>query len=366
MSISLVKNLLLPSEIRSIGEQILEGQRISATDALLLYTQAPLGFLGMLAEHVCTNKNGNLVYYIRNTHIEPTNICVHHCKFCSYSARLTGNAWELSIAEMTETVAGLAQDIKELHITGGVHPARDLAYYAQLVREIKSVRPDLHVKAFSAIEIDYLIKKAGLSFPEGLLMLKENGLDAIPGGGAEIFDEEIRQQICPDKTTSADYLLLHETAHNMGISSNATMLYGHIESYEHRIDHMNRLRELQDKTGGFQAFIPLKFKRENNEFDYLTELPLVEDLRNFAISRIFLDNFQHIKGYWPALGKQAAQLALSFGVDDMDGTINDSTKIYSLAGAEDQHPGMTADEMESMIRAAGKQPVERDGNYNPV
>ncbi len=366
MSISLVKNLLLPSEIRSIGEQILEGQRISATDALLLYTQAPLGFLGMLAEHVCTNKNGNLVYYIRNTHIEPTNICVHHCKFCSYSARLTGNAWELSIAEMTETVVGLAQDIKELHITGGVHPARDLAYYAQLVREIKSVRPDLHVKAFSAIEIDYLIKKTGLSFPEGLLMLKENGLDAIPGGGAEIFDEEIRQQICPDKTTSADYLLLHETAHNMGISSNATMLYGHIESYEHRIDHMNRLRELQDKTGGFQAFIPLKFKRENNEFDYLTELPLVEDLRNFAISRIFLDNFQHIKGYWPALGKQAAQLALSFGVDDMDGTINDSTKIYSLAGAEDQHPGMTADEMESMIRAAGKQPVERDGNYNPV
>lgn len=366
MSFIELKNLQLPEEIRKIGERVIDGQRISTAEAMELYTRAPLGFLGMLADHVCSVNNGQNVYYIRNTHIEPTNICVHHCKFCSYSARLTGNAWELSIPEMKQKVAGFAPDIRELHITGGVHPSRDLAYYASLLKEIKSVRPDLHVKAFSAIEIDYLIKKAGLSFAEGLSLLKENGLDAIPGGGAEIFDEEIRKQICPDKTTSEDYLLLHGTAHGMGISSNATMLYGHIETYGHRIDHMNRLRELQDKTGGFQAFIPLKFKRENNEFDYLNELPLLEDLRNFALSRIFLDNFRHIKGYWPALGKQAAQLALAFGVDDMDGTINDSTKIYSLAGAEDQHPGMTAEEMEAMIRAAGKIPVERDGNYNPV
>jgi aminodeoxyfutalosine synthase len=362
----LLNALNIPDELKSIGVNTLSGHRISPEEAILLYEKAPLGFLGMLAEHVCTGINGKNVFYIRNTHIEPTNICVHHCKFCSYSARLTGNAWELTIAEMKQKVAELTPDILELHITGGVHPARDLNYYAELVSEIKSIRPDIHLKAFSAIEIDYLIKKAGISFEEGLAILKENGLDAIPGGGAEIFDEDIRLQICPDKTTSSDYLLLHETAHKMGITSNATILYGHIETYAHRVDHMNRLREVQDRTNGFQAFIPLKFKRENNEFSHLIELPLTEDLRNFAVSRIFLDNFPHIKGYWPALGKQAAQLSLSFGVDDMDGTINDSTKIYSLAGAEDQNPGMTGTEMEELIRAAGKIPVERNGNYQKI
>ena len=366
MTFDLIENLTISNQLKLIGIKSLEGKRITPEEGMLLYTEAPLSYLGFLADSICRKINGDRVCYIRNAHIEPTNICIHHCRFCSYSARQTGEAWESSVNEMIENVKAFEPNIRELHITGGVHPSRDISYYGSLLQKIKEVRADLYVKAYSAVEIDDMVKKAGMSYKDGLHYLKDCGLDAIPGGGAEIFDEEIRKQICEDKTNAADWLLIHETAHQIGIGSNATMLYGHLEHYAHRIDHMQRLRDVQDRTGGFNAFIPLKFKNQNNEFNYIAESSVIEDLKNFAVSRIFLDNFRHIKAYWPALGKNIAQLSLSFGVDDLDGTINDSTKIYSLAGAEDQNPAMNESEMRQMIKAAGKTPYERDGAYNEV
>ncbi|MHC1708259.1 MAG: CofH family radical SAM protein [Bacteroidales bacterium] len=367
MSTIILNYTEIPEDIRKVADIVLNNQRISQEDALLLYTKADLGLLGILADHVRSVKNGDNTYYIRNYHIEPTNICVHDCKFCSYSARQTGNAWDFSIGEMLDQVKALDDNIKEVHIVGGVHPSRDVFYYATLVREIKQARPGLFIKAFSAIELDYMIRKAGMSFKEGLQLLKDSGLDGIPGGGAEIFDEKLRAVICADKTNSSDWLLIHQTAHEIGITTNATILYGHLESYEQRIDHMNRLRELQDKTGGFNTYIPLKYRKMNNPLGFeIGEVPVVEDLKNYAVSRIFLDNFQHIKAYWPMLGKEISGLALSFGVDDLDGTIQDSTKIYSLAGAEDQNPSMTPEEMQALIREAGKVPVERDGWYKTI
>ncbi len=235
-----------------------------------------------------------------------------------------------------------------------------------MLKDIKASRPNLHIKAFTAVEIEHMIKKAGISLQEGVQLLKEYGLDSIPGGGAEIFDETLRKEICSSKSTADQWLAIHEALHKGGIPSNATILYGHIESYAHRADHLNRLREVQDRTGGFNAFIPLKFKNKNNTMSDIKEVSVIEDLKNYAISRIFLDNFGHIKSYWPMTGKQLAQLALSFGVDDFDGTINDSTKIYSLAGSEEQNPSMTTEEMKQLIKDAKRVPVERDSVYNII
>jgi aminodeoxyfutalosine synthase len=235
-----------------------------------------------------------------------------------------------------------------------------------MIAEIKKIRPDLHVKAFTAVELEYMIKKAKVSLEEGLKTLKEYGLDSIPGGGAEIFHEEIRKQVCDEKASTNMWLEIHEAAHKQGIPSNATILYGHIENYFHRIDHLSRLRNLQDKTGGFNTFIPLKFRKENNTLSHIGEVSQIEDLRNFAVSRIFLDNFPHIKAYWPMLGKQLAQLSLSFGVDDIDGTIDDSTKIYSMAGATDKNPKMSTEELVNLIKQVNRIPIERDTLYNII
>jgi aminodeoxyfutalosine synthase len=247
-----------------------------------------------------------------------------------------------------------------------VHPQYDLHYWGKLLSKIKAHRPSIHIKAFSAIELDYMITKGGYSIEEGLKLLKNYGLDSIPGGGAEIFDEELRKMICDEKASSDLWLTIHETAHRLGIPSNATMLYGHIENYSHRIDHLERLRRLQDKTGGFNAFIPLKYKKTNNSMSYLGEVNLIEDLRNYAVSRIYLDNFAHIKAYWPMIGKESAQLSLSFGADDMDGTIDDTTKIYSMAGSKEDKPAMSTEEICQLIRQAGYTPVERDSLYHPL
>ncbi|MCX6271752.1 MAG: CofH family radical SAM protein [Bacteroidetes bacterium] len=356
----------MDGRIRDISQKVLDDIRITSEEGLLLFEKAGLGLLGMLADHVRRNKNGDNAYYIRNFHIEPTNLCVYNCKFCSYSARQTGNPWDYTIEEMLDQVRNLDTTIQELHIVGGVHPSRDVHHYATLIAEVKKVRPDLYIKAYSAIELDYMITRAGMTFSEGLSLLKEAGLNGIPGGGAEVFDEKIRSEICPDKTGSARWLEIHKAAHLLGIQTNATILYGHIEKYHHRIDHLNRLRELQDQTKGFNTFIPLKYKKMNNPMGEIGEVSVIEDLKNFAVSRIFLDNIPHIKSYWPMLGKQIAGLSLSFGVDDLDGTIQDSTRIYSLAGAEDQHPSMTVTEMELVIREAGRNPVERDGWYSEI
>ena len=231
--------------------------------------------------------------------------------------------------------------ITEVHIVGGVHPKMNLDFFCSLITKIKQHRPDLHIKAFTAVELDYMFKKAKLSIEEGMLKLKNAGLQSLPGGGAEIFDEEIRQQISADKVDADGWLKFVKQAHNLGMHTNATMLYGHIEKYRHRIDHMRRLRELQDKTGGFNTFIPLKFSNKNNDMSYVPESSVPEDMKMYAVARIYMDNFPHLKAYWPMLGRQNAQLSLSFGVNDIDGTIDDSTKIYSMAGSEEQRPAMS-------------------------
>ena len=341
-------------------------ERILPEEGLLLYEKGELGFLAMLAEKVRTRLNADNVYYIRNFHIEPTNICVNKCRFCSYSHHFSPKKWDLTLKEMLEIVRIADDDMKELHITGAVHPDKDLYYYADLLRKSKAIRPDLHIKALSAVELDYIIKKARINFEQGLKFLKDAGLDSIPGGGAEIFDDKIRQEICPTKVSSENWIKIHETAHRMGITSNATMLYGHIENYSHRIRHMSILRDSQDHYGGFNAFIPLKFRNHNNELSGLREVTVIEDMKNYAVSRIFLDNFPHLKGYWPMIGKPFAQLSLSFGVDDMDGTINDTTRIYSLAGASEQNPRMTVSEMKALILEAKRNPVERNSLYKPI
>ena len=242
----------------------------------------------------------------------------------------------------------------------------NLQFFADLLRQIKAHRPELHIKGFTAVELDYMFRKAKLSVQEGLQLLKDAGLDSLPGGGAEIFHPEVRTLICDDKVDGAGWLEIHETAHKLGMQSNATMLYGHIEKYFHRIDHMERLRELQDSTGGFNTFIPLKFRNRDNDMSNVKESSVIEDMRMYAIARLYMDNFPHLKAYWPMLGRQNAQLTLSFGVNDIDGTIDDSTKIYSMAGSEEQHPAMTTAQLVTLIKQVKRKPVERDTLYKVI
>ncbi len=363
------ENKTLDKGLRKIAEKVWNGVRLEIKDGLLLFREGQPGFLGMLANHVRERKNGNIAYFNRNFHIEPTNICVFSCAFCSYS-RLYKNreeGWELSLDEMMDRVRAYdGIPVTEVHIVGGVHPRMNLDFFCSLLDRIREHRPSLHIKAFTAVELDYMFRKAKLSVTEGLQKLKNSGLGSLPGGGAEIFDEKIRKQIAADKCTADEWLDIHRQAHLLGIRSNATMLYGHIENFVHRMDHLNRLRELQDETGGFNAFIPLKFRNRDNEMADVQEVTLLEDMRNYAVSRIFLDNFPHIKSYWPMIGRNSTQLSLSFGVDDVDGTIDDSTRIYSMAGSEEQTPVLSTRELVELITGAGRIPVERDTLYHVI
>jgi aminodeoxyfutalosine synthase len=359
----------LSIELSGIATKVINEQRISTADCNVLYEKGELGFLGILANLVRERKNGKVAYFNRNFHIEPTNVCVFACKFCSYSRlyKHKEDGWELSIEEMMDRVKAYdGKPVTEVHIVGGVHPKMDVHYFADLLRQIKAHRPEIHIKGFTAVELDYMFRKAKMSYQEGLEYLQKAGLDSLPGGGAEIFDEKVRAEICNDKCSSEEWLKMHETAHSLGMASNATMLYGHIESYENRADHMNRLREMQDRTKGFNTFIPLKFRNGDNEMSNIPEVTKIEDLKNYAVARIFLDNFNHIKAYWPMIGRNTAQISLSFGVDDIDGTIDDSTKIYSMAGAEEQSPSLTTDQLVDLILEAGKIPVERDTLYGVI
>lgn len=366
--LSIITEAQISADLQAIAHKVLHNERISTEDCLILYQQGELGFVGALADFVRFQKNENTVYFNKNIHIEPTNICIHNCTFCSYS-RKKGDplCWEMSIEDMQAMVSNIPNDsITEVHIVGGVHPDRGIDFYCNLLSAIKEIRPNIQIKAFTAVEIDFMAKKSGFFVSEILQKLKDAGLQTMPGGGAEIFDEPLRAQICPSKTTSERWLKIHETAHKNGIPTNATMLYGHIEDFSHRVDHLARLRNLQDKTNGFQAFIPLKYKKENNYLGIEQELPWNEDLRNFAISRIFLDNFKNIKAYWPMLGKELSQMTLEFGVNDFDGTINDSTKIYAMAGAEDSNPNLTEEQMIELISSVGRTAIERDSIYNTI
>lgn len=355
--------------LQPIGEKIINGRRITPEEGLLLFERAPLPFVGALANYVREKLHGNKTYFNRNFHIEPTNVCVFACAFCSYS-RLYAHreeGWELSIEQMMDIVKSYdGKPITEVHIVGGVHPKMNLAFFADLIKQIHAHRPDLHIKGFTAVELDYMFRKAKLSVEEGMKLLHEAGLQSLPGGGAEIFHPDIRQQICADKVDGTGWLHIHETAHNLGMHTNATMLYGHIEKYHHRIDHMERLRALQDKTKGFNTFIPLKFRNGDNEMSHVPESSIIEDLKLYAVARLYMDNFPHLKAYWPMLGRQNAQLTLSFGVNDIDGTIDDSTKIYSMAGSEEQTPAMSTAQLVSLIRQVKREPVERDTLYNEV
>lgn len=354
--------------MKRVIDRVETGRRISIEEALMLYKQAPLAELGVLATRIKEIKSGNEVYYNRNFHIEPTNLCVFNCRFCSYRrAADSPQAWDYSLDQIDNIARRYEQSpVTEVHIVGGVHPSHDLYYHIEMIRRIKAILPHVVLKAFSAIELAYMIERAGLSYTDGLTLLKAAGMETIPGGGAEIFDQQIRAQICPEKGSSESWLALHEAAHNIGIPSNATMLYGHIESIEHRLDHLNRLRTLQDRTSGFNAFIPLKYRNTGNQMSEIGEVSIVEDMRTLAISRIFLDNFPHIKAYWPMYGRTTTELALAFGADDIDGTIDDTTKIYSMAGAEDQSPSMNVEQIERLITNAGYKAVERDSFYNPI
>ena len=366
---NLISEAVTEKGLKIIAEKIFDKERISDGDALVLFEKGSLSFLGILANYIREDLHGDKTYFNRNFHIEPTNVCVFACKFCSYS-RLYAHrdeGWELSMQQMLDIVKSYdGKPITEVHIVGGVHPKMNLDFFCELLQKIKQHRPSLHIKGFTAVELDYMFRKAKLSVEEGMKKIHEAGLDSLPGGGAEIFHPEIREQICDDKVDTNGWLHIHEAAHDLGMHSNATMLYGHIEKYWHRIDHMRRLRELQDKTHGFNTFIPLKFRNKENDMSDVTESSIVEDMKMYAVARIYLDNFPHLKAYWPMLGRQNAQLSLSFGVNDIDGTIDDSTKIYSMAGSEEQNPAMTTEELVTLIKQVKRTPVERDTLYNVV
>ncbi len=357
------------STLQKIGTKVIHNERLSFEDGVYLFEHASLPYVGALANWKRESLHGDKTYFNKNFHIEPTNVCVFSCKFCSYSKLYAHKeeGWELTVDQMLDIVKSYdGKPVTEVHIVGGVHPKLTLEFFLELMRAIKAHRPDLHIKAFTPVELEYMFRKAKVSVEEGMRLAKEAGLDSLPGGGAEIFHPQIREQICADKATADQWLHIHKTAHELGMHSNATLLYGHIENFSHRIDHMERLRQLQDQTKGFNTFIPLKFRNSNNEMSNVPESILLDDLKMYAISRLYLDNFPHVKAYWPMLGRDAAQLTLSYGVNDIDGTIDDTTKIYSMAGSEEQNPAMTTAQLVALIKQAKRAPIERGTLYNVI
>src|ERR1700750_53445 len=365
----LLQNPHLSADLKHIAQKVLRSERITFDEGVILYEHGELGYLGVLANFIREKRHGNKTYFNRNFHIEPTNLCVYDCKFCSYSRLIKqrSEGWEYTMDQMLNMVKKYDNEpVTEVYIVGGVLPQYDVPFYTELFSKIKAHRPNLHVKALTPVEYHYIFKKAKIDYATGMKMMKDAGLESIPGGGAEIFDEEIREQICKDKCTADQWLEIHEEWHKLGMRSNATMLHGHIEKFWHRVDHMERLRQPPDKTGGFQTFIPLKFRNGDNQMSDVPESTVVEDLRNYAIARIYLDNFDHIKAYWAMISRTTAQLSLNFGVDDIDGTLDDTTKIYSMAGSEEQDTGISTTQLVELIKQVGRHPVERDTLYNVV
>ena len=350
--------------ISYIVDYLRRGERLTTDDAITLWREAPLWLLGELAVSRKRASSGELVYYNRNIHLEPSNICIFNCEFCSFRRREGDpDSWNLTLDQIEQRARQMSgSGITEVHIVGGVHPDHTLDTYCEMIRRVKRALPEVAIKAYTAVEISYMIRRAGLTLEEGLRRLMEAGMESIPGGGAELFDEELRAKLCPDKCSSEEWLAVHRAAHNLGLDTNCTMLYGHVETIEQRVDHLNRLRELQDEAPGFNAFIPLKYRSRNNRMSECGECSVEEDMRMIAMSRIFLDNIPHIKAYWVAYGKSVTEMALAFGADDIDGTIDDSTKIYSMAGA-DARPTMTVEELEALVHDAGFVAVERDTHY---
>lgn len=352
----------------SITEKVRAGERLTDQEALFLFAEPDLLAVGELAAFVNERKNGKRVFFNVNRHINHTNICVNRCKFCAFSRTDDQEgAYCYDLEEIRRRAEeALAQGATEIHIVGGLHPDLPYDFYLEMLRTVRDVSSNLHVKAFTAVEIDYLATLSGQDVAGVLQDLKGAGLGSLPGGGAEILRKEVRDQLCPEKISGERWLEVMAAVHRAGLKSNATMLYGHIESLADRVDHMARLRELQDRTGGFQVFIPLAFQSENNPLGHLKNPASggVDDLKTLAVSRLYLDNFQNIKAYWVMLGEKIAQTALCFGVNDLDGTVVEE-KIGHDAGASSPQT-MTRDDIVRMIRAAGRMPVERDTLYNEL
>jgi aminodeoxyfutalosine synthase len=357
-----------PRSLRDLAVKVRDGVRLDTEDALLCSTTPHVLHLGRLADAVRRKRHGDIAYFNVNRHINPTNICVYtyNCKFCSFAA-LPGedHAWQMSHEEVYRHAAEQGgNEVTEFHIVGGLHPDLSLDWYLEVMRGLKTRFPAAHLKAFTAIEIGWFAKLEGLTIEEVLLRLQEAGLGSLPGGGAEIFDPEVRAVICDGKLDADEWIEVHRTAHRLGIRSNCTMLYGHIEKPEHRMDHLMKLRELQDDTGGFNAFVPLAYHPENNYLGLEYHTTGTEDLRQIATARLVLDNIDHIKAYWIMLTPKLAQIALGFGADDIDGTVVEET-IYHMAGAQSkQH--LSRSELERIVREAGFVPVERDTLYQPI
>ncbi|HHG74904.1 MAG TPA: aminofutalosine synthase MqnE [Persephonella sp.] len=360
-------SLTSDKELSPIIDKVLKGERLSFEDGVKLFKTQDLLTLGLLANYVTEKKNGKYAYFVINRQINPTNVCALDCNFCAFATmdRNDPKAYEMSYQEVVEKARyAVSQGASEVHIVGGLHPEWGFDVYLEMVYQIKRNFPDLHIKAFTAVEIDYFSKISGLSYEEVLLKLKEAGLGSLPGGGAEIFSPRVRRIIAPSKIGWKKYLQIHKTAHSLSLHSTVTMLYGHVETYEERVDHMIKIRDAQDETGGFTCFIPLAYQPENNELNITEHTHGVDDLKTIAVSRLILDNIPHIKAYWVMIGEKIAQTALNFGADDMDGTVMEE-KIAHFAGAKSP----TQQQKEKLIRLikeAGKIPVERDTLYNHI
>ncbi len=350
----------------AIEEKVLAGERLSVAEGILLDEEADLFYLGRLANLVRERKNGNVAYYNTNIHLNPTNVCVYRCRFCAFRADLRSEkAYVFTDDMICERVEEARQSgATEIHVVGGLHHQKPFEWYLNVVRVIHEAYPELHIKAWTPVEVNWFSFQTKQSIEWVLKELRAAGLGSLPGGGAEIFDEEVRAQICEHKADSAKWFEVHRTAHQLGLRSNATMLYGHVESARHRVDHLDRLRKQQDETGGFQTFIPLAFHPENTKLDHLQKPTGLMDLRMVALSRLMLDNFDHIKAYWIMLGEQVAQTALRFGADDLDGTVVHEI-IYHDAGAKTPE-GLTVEQIHRLIREAGREPVERDTLYRHI
>jgi aminodeoxyfutalosine synthase len=342
------------------------GERLGFDDGVRLFAERDLPQLAALANRVRERRHGDRTYFNVNMHLNATNVCVADCMFCSFARLQEGmpGAYTMSLDEALARVASRPDDLTEIHIVNGLHPGLPFHYYTDLLRAIRALRPQLHIKAFTAVEIHYFAERYAMTVEDVLAQLRDAGLGSLPGGGAEIFAPRVRHKICRDKVDADGWLRIHGLAHRMGLRSNCTMLYGHIETPEERVDHLLRLRAQQDETGGFQTFIPLAFHNENNALENLPGPTGVDDLRTFAVSRLLLDNIPHLKAYWAMLGVKTAQTALWFGADDLDGTVEEE-KIYKMAGSRTPDR-LTRGELVHLIRDAGRVPVERDTLYNVV
>jgi aminodeoxyfutalosine synthase len=365
MATPLVETRFHDAALEGVRERVLEGRRLSVEDGVALYRTHDLLALGSLANHVREKRHGDVAYFVRNTHINHTNVCVATCDFCAFAAKPGDpRGYTMGLEEIFRNVESLPKAVREVHIVGGLHADLPWSYFLDMMKGIKRIRPDIHVKAFTAVEVFFFHRLYRKTVAEVLAELKDAGLDSMPGGGAEIFAKETRDKIIQGKADARQWLDVMREAHRQGIPTNATMLYGHIESAEDRVDHLVRLRELQDETGGFVTYIPLAFQPWEAPAMKLPETTGFEDLKAIAVGRLMLDNFPHVKSYWIMIGPRLAQVGLSFGADDIDGTVTEE-KIAHDAGAPTAR-SMTVHELVRLIREAGRRPVERDTVFNVV